>query len=812
MMSEDRIDKALEAMKNESVAPEESAAARARTFEKLTAAPATLCSGIQADLRAYLQGELDASRRLLVEDHLTRCPACRHEMAALKGESKVMAMPERRAPGWTRHKAWAIAAGLALLGVYAGRDRIDSMLAPGGPRATVESVSGRLYRIPEGALAAGATLGEGETVRTGPSTRAMLRLADGTTVELNERTELFVHAAWSGATIRLQRGDVIVQAAKQRRGSLRVESRDSVASVKGTIFAVSSGMAGSLVSVVEGSVEVSQTGRRTVLTKGQHAATNPALQRAKVQDAVAWSQNAEKYLGLLGDLSTLEQQFAALPKPALRTQASLLQYLPSNVAVYGAAPNLTGTIGQALQLFDQRAAESPAFAEWWNSAGAQRLRTVVDQWQTVMPMLGDEIVFALASPVPGGKEQVPLILAQVQPERQDALKQALEKAAGGKPISGLYQIAGGLVTISDSPAHLQWALGQAGQGASSAFAAEIGRRYQRGAGWLLGVDVAAMTPAAERASVNSLGISGVKQVFFEQRTEQGAEENEATIVVDGAPAGPANWLAPAGTSGAAEYISGDAVLALSASTRQPRQIFDEFAAQMAKIQPKFQDSLKVLESSLGISVSNDVAGALGTDFALAVERPTVPVPGWVAVIEVTSPGSLDSTVLRLVTLYNNLAGAADASKKIQVTQETADGREWTTLKPPTLPIPITWTYDGGYLIASSDRALALAAIATKRGGFALTSSPAFQQQLPAAAGMRPSGFVWVNTKGALQGLSALVSNPTLQNLAANREPVLVVANIEPGQIRFASRTRLTSLILNALTASAAGRASAPAAR
>ena len=324
-MSEDRIDKALEAMKNESVAPDESAEARARTFEKLTATPVTLCGGIQADLHAYLQGGLDASRRLLVEDHLTRCPNCRHEMAALKGEGKVMAMPERRGPDWTRRKAWAIAAGLALLGVYAGRDRIDSMLAPGGPRATVESVSGQLYRIPEGALAAGATLGEGEAVRTGPATRAMLRLADGSSVEINERTELFVHAAWSGATIRLQRGDVIVQAAKQRRGSLRVESRDSVASVKGTIFAVSAGMAGSLVSVVEGSVEVSQAGRRTLLTKGQRAATNPALQRANVQDAVAWSQNAEKYLGLLGDLSALEQQFAALPKPALRTQASLLR-------------------------------------------------------------------------------------------------------------------------------------------------------------------------------------------------------------------------------------------------------------------------------------------------------------------------------------------------------------------------------------------------------------------------------------------------------------------------------------------------------
>ena len=90
----------------------------------------------------------------------------------------------------------------------------------------------------------------------------MLRLADGSRVDVNERTELYVTAAWSGQTIQLQRGDIIVKAAKQRRGRLRVLTRDSIASVKGTVFAVSAGMGGSVVSVVEGSVEVNQPGKR----------------------------------------------------------------------------------------------------------------------------------------------------------------------------------------------------------------------------------------------------------------------------------------------------------------------------------------------------------------------------------------------------------------------------------------------------------------------------------------------------------------------------------------------------------------------
>ena len=145
--------------------------------------------------------------------------------------------------------------------LYLGRDTLDAWMAPGGPRATVVSASGGLYRLPGGALEAGAAIGEKERIRTGPGAHAVLRLADGSTVDVNERTELFVTAAWSGQAIHLQRGDVIVQAAKQRRGHLRVLTRDSIASVKGTVFAVSAGMGGSVVSVVEGSVAVNQPGR-----------------------------------------------------------------------------------------------------------------------------------------------------------------------------------------------------------------------------------------------------------------------------------------------------------------------------------------------------------------------------------------------------------------------------------------------------------------------------------------------------------------------------------------------------------------------
>src|SRR5690606_32286982 len=121
---------------------------------------------------------------------------------------------------------------------------------PGGPRATVVSANGSVYRLAGGALEPGAVLAEQEVFRTGPGAHAVLRLADGSVVDVNERSELYVTAAWSGKAIHLRHGDVIVRAAEQRRGNLRVVTRDSVASVKGTVFAVSAGVGGSVVSVL----------------------------------------------------------------------------------------------------------------------------------------------------------------------------------------------------------------------------------------------------------------------------------------------------------------------------------------------------------------------------------------------------------------------------------------------------------------------------------------------------------------------------------------------------------------------------------
>jgi hypothetical protein len=785
-------------MKQEDVDAGTLEAARARVWDEVTNAAGANCAEFRPDVRAYLGGELGGSRRVLMEDHLSRCPACRASMAGMKGDRRVVAMPQRSARRWVRWGTLAAAAALVFAVLYLGRDAIDAMMAPGGPRATVVSADGGLSRLPGGALKAGASIGEREVVRTGPGAHAVLRLADGSTVDVNQRTELFVTAAWSGRAIHLQRGDVIVRAARQRRGHLRVLTRDSIASVKGTVFAVSAGMGGSVVSVVEGSVAVSQPGKDVVLSPGQQAASNPAL-ATSVESAVSWSPDAEQYLAILGSLATIERQLAEHPPGELRTTSALLSYLPAGAVVYGAVPNLGGTIGRALVAAEQQSSENAAFGAWWNSETGRLLRQIVDRVQSVSSLLGDEIVFCASA---GLDKPVPMVMARVQSGRRAELASALNGLfAGTGETVPPYSVSEDLMVVSNSPSNLAWALGHLGQGASSPFAAAIGDRYRRGAGWLVGMDappVVATAAGDDAPPVELAGMIGMKYLFLEQRAPAGAEENEVTLVFQGARTGMASWLADAGSGGAAEYLPADALLAGYVSTREPWQLFEEFTGFMTKQDASIDRSLALANERLGAGFMDNLTKAMGTEGAFALNGFSVNGPTWVMAALANNPPVIDSSLQKLVETFNAGLAPDDQDKRIAWRQESAGGRVWSTMKPASFPFGVTWTYDGGYMVAASDRAVAERAIATRNGGSSLVWSPQFLGQLPSSAGIHPSAFAWLNTKGALGIFSSLAPNPALTKLLAERDPVLVVFDGTAERIHAASRTRLSGLIMDVM--------------
>jgi hypothetical protein len=634
----------------------------------------------------------------------------------------------------------------------------------------------------------------------------VLRLADGSMVDVNERTELFVTAAWTGQAIHLQRGDIIVKAAKQRRGHLRVLTRDSIASVKGTVFAVSAGMGGSVVSVVEGSVAVNQPGRAVLLSPGQQAASNPAF-ASSVASAVSWSPDAESYLELLRSFVKIERELASLPAE-LRTKSALLSYLPSGAVVYGTVPNPGLTIDRALSLAEEQSAQNATFGAWWNSETGRLLKQMTERIQSVNSLLGDEIVFCAS--LAGLDEPVPIVMARVQPGKRAELSSALDglfAVAGESPAS--YSVSDDLMVVTSSPTHLTWALAHLGQGASSPFATAIGDRYQRGVGWLVGMDAPPLVTMAAKDDAPPMelaGMIGMKYVFVEQRAPAGATENEVTFAFQAARTGMASWLADAGSGGAAEYLPADALVAGYVSTREPLQLFEEFTAQITKSEPDFERGLAELDEKLGAGFVQNLAAALGTEAALALTGLSTSGPTWIMASVANNPSVIDGSLQKLVDAFNAELGPDEQSKRIVFAQESVGGRTWSTMKPGGLPVGITWTYDRGYLVAGSDRASAERAIATREGGSQLVWSPDFLGQLPSSAGLHPSAFAWLNTKGALGILSVLTTSPAVSELVAGRDPILVVFDGTPEQIHAASRTRISGLIMDLMLLENLGKA------
>jgi hypothetical protein len=794
-------------MRTEDVDADTIEAARARVWESVTNAGSAVCAEFRQDFRAYLDKALSANRRTLVEDHLSRCPSCRNRLAEMKGDRVVVAMPVRSSSRWMQRGALAAAAALFLAVVYVGRDTIDAMMAPGGPRAIVVSTEGGLYRLTAGGLAPGASIGERDSVRTGPGAHAVLRLADGSIVDVNERTELFVTAAWSGQAIHLQRGDIIVKAAKQRRGSLRVLTRDSIASVKGTVFAVSAGVGGSVVSVVEGSVAVNQPGKELLLSPGDQAASIPAL-ATSVAQAVSWSPDAQQYLELLASFVKIEQELARSPAE-VRNSSTLLPLLPAGAGIYGAVPNPGLTISRALALAQEQSTQNPTFAAWWNSEAGQELRQIADRIQSVSPLLGDEIVVCVS--IGGTSEPVPMVMARVQPGKREELASALQGlfAAAGEAAS--YSISDDLIVVSDSPTDLAWATAHLGQGAGSPFAAAIAERYQRGVGWLMGIDASALIAIAgedDAPPVELAAMTGMKYVFLEQRAPAGAEENEVTFGFDGQRTGMASWLADAGSGAAAEYLPADALLAGYVSTREPLQMFQELTAQLTKSEPEFDGALAEMDQKLGAGFAQNLTAAVGTEAALALTGFSANGPTWVMASVANNPSVIDSSLLKVVEAFNAELGPDEQNKRIVFTQESAGGRTWNTLQSGglLLPLGITWTYDAGYMVAGSDRAAAERAIATRNGGSQLVWSPEFLGQLPSSAGLHPSAFAWLNTKGAFALLAPLAPSPALGQLMAGRDPILVVFDGTAERIHAASRTRISGLLMDLMLMESLGQA------
>ncbi|HEV8130813.1 MAG TPA: FecR domain-containing protein [Acidobacteriota bacterium] len=398
------------------------------------------CSDFQSLIPAYLSGALNPSRALLLEDHTRECISCRRALrAARQGvASPVVDASARNAAAGDFQRIiwrWGIAAAILIGIVLTQLDKLQWLLPlPAETRAIAQTVDGTLFRVAgwnAQAMTAGDKIGQREAVRTAMNSRAVIRLADGSRVEMRERSELSLEAARDGTTVRLGRGSVIVEAARQRDGHLYVATPDCLVSVTGTVFSVNKGAKGSRVSVIEGEVAVQQGKTRQVLRPGEQLATHSSLAAVPVEQEIAWSRNVDAHIALLRELKNVSRELAGkLSGPALRYDSRLLPLVPEDTVIYAAFPNISETLGHAFDIFRQRVSENPDLQQWWKQqarSGGNKpdLEEMIARIRRLGSFLGDEIVIAV--PKSGDRYDPPVLLAEVR--RPAELVAALEDDA-----------------------------------------------------------------------------------------------------------------------------------------------------------------------------------------------------------------------------------------------------------------------------------------------------------------------------------------------------------------------------------------------
>ena len=447
------LDKVTADIRNEKVDPAAVSSAADRVWARVAAAAGETefklptvekiqgCADYQSLIPAYLAGKLSEARSLLLVDHTHECIPCRKAMNAARTRRSATIRPAVSKPRFILQPVvmrWGIAAALVLgFGLLA----IPFMQRfwQTDFEATVQAAEGQVFQVADTQNAqvnAGAKLKNGEKVRTAKDGRAVVQLGDGSLIEMKDRSELYLTKNSQGTTIHLSRGNIVVEAAKQKDGKLFVESGDSLVSVTGTIFSVNNGTKGTRVSVIEGEVNLNHAGKDRVLRPGEQVTTNPSIATIPVKDEIAWSRNASRYAAVMAGWANLKNALNAVEQPGVRHSTHLLDMMPEGTVVYAGIPNLADSISESHRLIQERISQNAALREWWaqkQSGKSQNMDQVVETIRQFGSYLGDEIAVSVSLDEKS-EPSAPLVLADLKNSQgfQQFLEQEIAKYSDKK--------------------------------------------------------------------------------------------------------------------------------------------------------------------------------------------------------------------------------------------------------------------------------------------------------------------------------------------------------------------------------------------
>jgi len=802
------------------------------------------CDDFQKLIPEYMSGTLSPARSLLFEDHTHECIPCRKALKEARFGVAVPARPSasRISTSQRTMVRWAIAATV-IIGIGLVSLTFSDRLFRGGDafHMVVHAMDGQAYLVSDTTtepLKVGEEIKLGDKVRTSKDAGAVVQLPDGTLIEMRERSEFSVTNGSQGTTIHLDRGNVIVQAAKQQESRhLYVQTNDCLVSVVGTIFSVNSATKGSRVSVVQGEVHVEHGSKQDVLLPGDQVATNSSIESVPVKDEISWSRNADRYKQMLADLrKEVDQRVAS---PGVRYSTRLLDMTPDNTVFYVAIPNLTQMLTESNKIIEERLNENPELRQWWNkeeasSRGNQEWDKVISKISEFGAQIGDEIVVTAQLANTGkGDPDGPLVLTTLKDaagfrsyvegqlstmstsskkgpsirfiDDPSTVMKTESMTGAATPASDLFiWINGDVLAASpklDFLQHVQTSMktASAGQYADGSFKSRIAELYHDGAGFVIAADLQRFIAQSKGSDVKTntaldrLGITNLKYFIAEMKEDQGKSFNRAVLSFSDSSHGIASWLAAPGPMGALQFISPDANIVAAFVVKEPVALVDDLMSTLNAVDPKFSEHLGEFQSQTGLNIREDFARPLGGEFAFAVDGPLLPTPSWKMVFEVYDPAHLQNTFERVVDMMNTMA-TREGKKGFQLSRADSGGRAYYTIKSLDFGLEVNYTYANGYFVAAPSRALVENSVKYHESGYTLLHSPRFVAALPEDKQANFSALIYQNLSSVLNGITKHVGSGVTQNLPeAQRKsfnslvggPVLAYAYAQGDHISFA---------------------------
>ena len=781
------------------------------------------CDDFRALFDEYRAGTLSGAQRMLMEDHTHSCVACRkvlHPITVRMTDTNVVEMPKR---SWHPMR-WAAAAAIFMTAGVTSFWVWDNIAPPpAGSRITVVSADGPVYRLKDGSMqtvSAGAQFADRERLRTAGGGHAIVKLYDGSTVEVSERAELTVSQGRKDTNIHLERGRIIVQAAKRDRGHLYVISSDSRVAVTGTVFSVNRGIAGSRVSVIEGSVDVHYSGRQKTLKPGDQVATHRSIEQVAITDEISWSSNYDKHLALLGQFIDLKAKLDRVSVASLRFGSRLLDSVPDGTTIYVAAPNMSRALTDVQRIVNEHAAQSPELRQWLGKqfADAQQAITTMTQ---IGEYLGEEIVIAF-QPCKGF---CGVFIADVT---KPGLKEFMEKQFGPEVTQHVrMEFANNRVFVGHQ-AQLVEAAMRGGSGfEKSPLGQTVLDAYKRGTGIIVAADLEKMVGSEAGvkppAIFSNMGVDSVRHLVAEQREVNGRTEYSAVVSFAGARRGIASWLAEPGSMGGLNFVSPDAQFAASFVVKQPAQMLRDVYSLSSSL-TRVRTDVQEFESFAGVRLE-ELASALGGEVTFALDGPMIPTPSWKMILEVRDPARVQDAIRKLVEAANvKLKSEGVAAIEIAETNvtnrerrdvgpvQTTESKLYTVRLPGGGPIAeMHYSFVDGYAVFAASDAVLQRALDDRRAGVTLARSRDFRNLLPGNSRSNVSGLVYQNagdllrlmSKGVGQAAGTPEQQKKAEELVSKIEPMVVAIYGGEDRIEVSSQGSALNLLTQSLFMGAA---------